>query len=286
MRTIAYGLLALGVVLPAGFGAIAPADAQETEAELPIAVQMYTLRDFGTLEERMAAVEAAGVGAIETVGTQDVTADELNALLGAHGLEVVSSHTQLAALREDLSAVVEFNRAVGNRTITVPFLAEDQRPTDEAGWRALGEELNGFAEELAAEDMRLAYHNHAFEMVTFGGEETALEIMLDAAPTVLAQIDVAWVARADLDPADYLGRFDGRVFAIHAKDNAPEGEAEDQRGFAALGEGVLNWATILPAAEAAGVEWYIIEHDQPLDAGAVVQTGADFLRAELPGAAE
>ncbi len=80
-----------------------------------------------------------------------------------------------------------------------------------------------------------------------------------------------------LAPVEYLGRFDDRVFAIHAKDNAPEGEAEDERGFKALGEGTLDWAAILPAAEEAGAQWYIIEHDQPLDAAEVVMTGATFL---------
>ena len=46
--------------------------------------------------------------------------------------------------------------------------------------------------------------------------------------------------------------------------------------------GTLDWATILPAAEDAGVDWYIIEHDQPLDAPAVVKTGAVFLTENLP----
>ena len=29
-----------------------------------------------------------------------------------------------------------------------------------------------------------------------------------------------------------------------------------------IGSGNLNWGKILPAAEAAGVEWFIIEQDQ------------------------
>ncbi len=256
--------------------------AARSPSELPIAVQMYTLRDHGPLEERFAAVQAAGVTAVETVGTHDVTADELNALLSEYGLEVVSSHTQLAALRDDLNAVVEFNKAVGNDTIVVPYLTEEMRPTDADGWRELGEELGGFAADLGQEGMRLAYHNHDFEMQEFDGR-TALEIMLEAAgPEVLAQIDLAWVARGGHDPAEYLGLFDGRLFAVHAKDNAPEGQGEQERGFAAVGTGVLDWDTILPAAHEAGAEWYIIEHDLPIDAAEVVLTGATFLTENLP----
>ncbi|RVV96509.1 sugar phosphate isomerase/epimerase, partial [Mesobaculum littorinae] len=175
-------LLASAVALPAA--------AQDA---LPIAVQMYTLRDYGTLEEQLQAVEDAGVTAIETVGTHDVTAEEMTALLDEHGIEVISSHVQLDTLRDGIEDSVAFNKAIGNDTITVPYLAEEQRPTDAEGWQELGEELGGLAAELAAEDMRLAYHNHDFEMVDYDGR-TALELMFEAAgPELLAEIDLAWV---------------------------------------------------------------------------------------------
>lgn len=280
--TIAYPALLGGLAAVLATGAMAQ---DPRTAELPIAVQMYTLRDHGTLDEQMAAVQAAGVTAVETVGTQGVTAEELSALLDQYGLEAISTHAQLADLRADPQAVIDFNKAIDNDVITVPFLAEDDRPADAAGWTALGEELAALSDTLRAEDMVLAYHNHAFEMVEFDGR-TALEIMMEAAGgDVLAELDLAWVARGGLDPVEYLARFDGRVFAIHAKDNAPEGEAPDERGFKALGQGTLDWAAILPAAEEAGAQWYIIEHDQPIDAAEVVLTGATFLTKNLPDSA-
>lgn len=270
-RTTALGaLLASAVALPA-----------VAQDALPIAVQMYTLRDYGSLEEQLQAVEDAGVTAIETVGTHDVTAEEMTTLLEEYGIEVISSHVQLDALREGVEDSVEFNKAIGNDTITVPYLAEEQRPTDAEGWRELGEELAGIAEDLAEEDMRLAYHNHDFEMVEYDGQ-TALEIMFEAAgPEVLAQIDLAWVDRGGHDPAEYLRSMGDRVFAVHAKDNAPEGENEDQLGFAAVGAGTMEWPGILEAADEVGAEWYIIEHDMPADAAGVVAEGASFLKDHL-----
>lgn len=270
-------LLAISLSTPTGVFA-----QDRTTAQLPIAAQMYTLRDYGTLDEQLGAVQAAGVTAVETVGMQDTDAETLKSLLDKHGITAISTHAQLADLRSDVDAVVAFNKAIGNNVIVVPYLPEEERPTDAAGWVTLGEELAGLNEKLKAEGMTLAYHNHDFEMAQFDGR-TALEIMMEAAgEDVMAELDLAWVARGGLDPVEYLGRFDDRVFAVHAKDNAPEGEAEDERGFKALGQGTLDWATILPAADAAGVDWYIIEHDQPLDAPAVVKTGAEFLTANLP----
>lgn len=274
--------LAVGATALLLFNTTDTANAQGASAsKLPIAVQMYTLRDFGSLEEQLAAVNRAGISAIETVGTQHVTAEELNALLDEHALEVVSSHVPLDDLRNRLDETVAFNQAVGNNTLTLPYLAEDARPRDAAGWQALGEELGDIAAELDNEGFRLAYHNHDFEMEIYDGK-TALEHLFNAAGSdLLAELDVAWVARGGLDPVEYVSRFDGQLFAVHAKDNAPEGTAEDEGGFATLGEGVLDWDSILPAIEAAGVEWYIIEHDMPLDAEAVITEGNRFLEEKL-----
>lgn len=277
---ILRGMLAGTSLLAVSVGGAFAQD-RETGA-LPIAVQMYTLRDAGTLDEQLAAVQAAGVTAVETVGMQDTDAETLKAALDKHGITTISTHAQLADLRDNLDAVVAFNKAIGNTTITVPFIKPEERPTDAAGWTALGTELKGISDKLKAEGMVLAYHNHDFEMAQIDGR-TALEIMMEAAgPDVQTELDLAWVARGGLDPVEYLARFDDRVFAIHAKDNAPEGEAVDEKGFKALGEGTLDWTTILPAAEGAGVDWYIIEHDMPLDAPAVVKTGAEFLTTNLP----
>jgi len=259
-----------------------PAFAAETGgAEKPIAVQMYTLRNAGTLDQQLKIVHDAGVHAVETVGTQNVSAAELKQLLDKYGIKAISSHTALADLRNDLDKVVAFNRAIGNTTLVVPYLDSKDRPTDAAGWAALGKELGRISERVRAKGMRLAYHNHDFELVDFDGR-TALELLFEAAgPDLQTELDLAWVARAGYDPVRMLEKFRGRLFAVHAKDNAPEGQAEDEGGFAALGQGVLDWSAILPAASAAGVHWYIIEHDQPRDPAKVIQTGADYLREHL-----
>lgn len=282
LRGLLAGTSMLAVAVLGATGATA--QDRETGA-LPIAVQMYTLRNSGTLDDQLAAVQAAGVTAVETVGMQDTDAGTLKAALDKHGIAAISTHAQLADLRDNLDAVIAFNKAIGNTMLVVPFIKPEERPTDAAGWVELGEELKAISDKVQAEGMTLAYHNHDFELVEIDGR-TALEIMMEAAgPDVQAQLDLAWVARGGFDPAEYLARFDDRVFAVHTKDNAPEGEAADEKGFKALGEGTLDWATILPAAEEAGVDWYIIEHDMPLDAPAVVKTGADYLTANLPAEA-
>ncbi|RVT76181.1 sugar phosphate isomerase/epimerase [Agrobacterium sp. CNPSo 2736] len=271
--------MAFVVGLAAGFAN--PVFADDSKV-LPIAAQMYTLRNSGTLEEQLAILNRAGVSAVETVDMQKVSAGELNTLLEKHKIKVISSHVPIDKLRGNLDEVITEQKAVGNPVVTVPFLKPEDRPKDAAGWTAFGKELGGYADKLSAAGLSMAYHNHDFEMVKFDSK-TALELLLDAAgPKLQAEVDVAWVARSGNDPAEFLGTLKGKVFAIHAKDNAPAGTAENERGFATLGTGVLDWKTILPAAKHAGAKWFILEHDLPLDAEAVVTKGNAFLNEHLP----
>jgi len=262
-----------------------PAFAHDVDdPQRPIAVQMYTLRNAGSIEQQLKIVHDAGVHAVEMAGTQNVSALELKQLLDKYSIKVVSFHVLLTDLRKDLDGVVTYNRSIGNTMLVVPYLFEDSRPTDAAGWTALGQELGRLGKQLHDKGMRLAYHNHNFELVDFNGT-TGLELLFAAAgPDLQSELDLAWVARAGLDPVVMLEKLQGHVFAVHAKDNAPKGQAEDEGGFAAVGQGVLDWPSILPTAAAGGVQWYIVEHDQPRDPAKVIQTGADYLREHLPAA--
>ncbi len=277
MKALVHGTAGLVLLLAA-----LPAFAVEAAStQQPIAVQMYTLRDAGSLEQQLKIVHDAGVHAVETVGTQNASAAELKQLLDRYSIRAVSSHVPLAELRSNLDGVVTFNRSIGNTTLVVPYLDKKDRPSDAAGWTALGQELGRIAKQVRGKGMRLAYHNHDFELADFDGR-TGLELLFAAAgPDLQTELDLAWVARAGLDPAVMLAKFRGHVFAVHAKDNAPKGQAQDEGGFAAVGQGMLDWNAILPAAAAAGVHWYIIEHDQPREPAKVIQTGADYLREHL-----
>ncbi|MDO5643878.1 MAG: hypothetical protein Q4G26_16010, partial [Paracoccus sp. (in: a-proteobacteria)] len=93
---LARRLLAGASFLAVSLTATATIAQQRDTGELPIAVQMYTLRDAGTLEEQLAAVQAAGVTAVETVGMQGTDAETLKSLLDAHGIEAIATHASLA----------------------------------------------------------------------------------------------------------------------------------------------------------------------------------------------
>lgn len=254
-----------------------------SNSSLPIAVQLYTLRNLTLpFAELLAEVAAIGYKGVETTSNHGCTVDEMRALLDKNQLQVASAHVGLPLLEADLDSVIAFNKGVGNTTLVVPWIPEAARSTDSSGWQALGHKLNGFGQRCADAGMRLLYHNHAFEMVEIEGKLGIDWLLSGAEPQNLGfEIDLAWVERGGQSGVQLLNRYVGRCPRIHCKDLAPKGENEDQMGFADVGHGTLDWSALLPAAKAAGAEWYIVEHDLPKEPLVSVKRSFEFLKKQL-----
>lgn len=248
-------------------------------APLPLAVQLYSLRNLPhSLDEQLAQVAALGYRGVETLHDHGLSAAELGDLLQKHGLEAVSTHVALQKLESDLDGVIDFHRAIGNPVLAIPALPEARRPGDGDGWQKLGAQLGEIGARVTAEDMRLVYHNHAFEMEQFDGRLALDWLLAGAGEHLQWEPDLAWVVRGGGDPLALLRRYAGRCPRVHIKDLAPAGEGEDEKGFADVGYGTLDWQALLPAARAAGAEWYIVEHDLPRDALRTIQRSITYLQ--------
>lgn len=248
-----------------------------------IAVQMYTLRDVGSLEEQFSMAQRSGYHAVELVGTQGVDSYEMNRLLTAHQLDAMAAHVQLTDLRNDLNSVIRFNQAIENTVVIMPWLAAEDRPTTAQGWISLGRELDEIGKTLRHNGMLLAYHNHDFEMKKYDGK-LALEWILEGshADNLQLELDAAWVARGGQDPAKLIKQWRKRIFSLHVKDNSGIGTHDDEFNFTVVGDGIMSWQDeILPAAQKAGVQWYVVEHDLPADAEAVITEANQYLTGFL-----
>ena len=81
------------------------------------------------------------------------------------------------------------------------------------------------------------------------------------------------------DPVELLERARGRVPLVHVKDFRIAG-AE----FCAVGDGNVDYAARRPAAEAAGVEWLLVEQDEA-DGPALEAAARSFAALARIGAA-
>ena len=228
-------------------------------SKIPVAVQLYTLReetekDFvGTLRK----VAEIGYAGVEFAGYGGLSAREMKALLDELGLKPAGAHAGIEALETDLSAVIDYQLAIGNPYVGCPGLPEDRRK-DAASWKRTAAQLTAIGEECARQGLVFYYHNHAIEFECFDGE-TGFDILFgNSDPRFLKmQPDLYWLKKGGADPVATIDKYAGRIPLVHIKDMANDAEGS----FAEIGEGILDWPNIFAAAERAGVEWYIVEQD-------------------------
>ena len=228
-------------------------------SKIPIAVQLYTLRDetardfAGTLHK----VAQFGYAGVEFAGFGGLSAGEVKGLLDDLQLRPAGAHVAIEALEQELASVIDFQLAIGNRYIVCPWMPEERRG-DAAGWRQAAQALAAIGAECARHGLVLCYHNHDFEFARFDGE-SGLDLLYGAAPArdLQAELDLYWVKKGGEDPVAYINMLSGRLPLLHLKDMADDPE----RGFSEVGNGILDWPAIFAAAQAAGVQWYIVEQD-------------------------
>ena len=227
--------------------------------DLPIALQMYTVRDdaardfAGTLRR----VAEIGYRSVELAGYGDLTAAELRKVLDDLGLRVAGSHAGIDALETSLERVIEDNRVLGNQYVVCPYLPAERRQ-DASAYREVANALTEIGARLKQAGLQFAYHNHDFEFQWFDGA-SGYDIMMESSDPDLVQIelDTFWVKRAGQDPAAYLRKYAGRVPLIHLKDMT-EGPNPT---FAEVGEGTMDFQAIFAEAETAGAQFYVVEQD-------------------------
>lgn len=246
----------------------------------PLGIQLYTLRLWDVpLQEKLAAVAAAGYQGVEPFGPLEPPAAEYAVLLKQAGLRVCSTHVGLAALQSDLEGVVQYHAALGNDTLVVPHIAAGERPTNKEDWQGFGKMLDELGARARALGARLLYHNHDFEMVKYDGR-TALQWMVDAAaPENLGlEIDAGWVVDGGADPIALLNEYAGRVPRLHAKEAFAGGVFAEDAADKDLGDGIVDWDAVLKTAAETGVEWVVAEHDGPSNPLLSLQRSAEFLK--------
>lgn len=228
-----------------------------------ISYQLYCSRNFPPLADTCKMLAAAGYTQVEGFGGLFDDLDALKAAVDDAGLAMTSSHINLAMVREDPAQAIKIAQTMGFKKAFVPFVMPDDRPTDDAGWRAFGQQLVEMGKPLQDAGIMFGWHNHDFELVALPSGARPLELMAQAGLTL--ELDLGWVARAGEDPAKWVAKYADQIAAVHVKDIATAGDCTDEDGWADVGHGTLDWASIHAACAAAGVSHYVVEHDNPND---------------------
>ena len=70
------------------------------------------------------------------------------------------------------------------------------------------------------------------------------------------QLDLFWITKAKAVPFTYFEKYPGRFKSFHVKDMDEEGK------FSPVGEGSIDFSSILKEKEKAGMLYYFVEQDR------------------------
>lgn len=228
-----------------------------------IGLQLYTVREetardmLGTLR-RLAEM---GYPAVEFAGYGGVPVPEVRAVLDECGMRAIGAHVSLNNWEQRPDETIAELKTLGCSYAVVPYLPAERRQNARQVEGLCGH-FNRWAEHCAAEGLNFAYHNHAFEWEPVEGRLLWERLLEGTDPALVGlELDLYWIQYAGYDPLTIL-REVGRAKLVHVKDMA----ADESRVDVPVGEGRLPWQQLLPAAREAGVEWYIVEQDNPRSA--------------------
>jgi sugar phosphate isomerase/epimerase len=227
--------------------------------------QLYSARNISELAPFFPELKRLGYTQVEGYGAIFEDVDDLALALEANRLRMPTSHFGLDQL-QDISATLKIARRLGINTLICPFVPPQQRSSGNLGWQQLAQILKRLGNTYANEGLNLGWHNHDFEFTPTAEGAMPIDLILEGAPDIVWQCDVAWVAKSGQDPLYWIERHAARIASVHVKDIAPAGQNLDEDGWADLGEGVLDWQGLFKTIREKTVcNSFVLEHDNPGD---------------------
>ncbi|MBC8102220.1 MAG: sugar phosphate isomerase/epimerase [Cytophagales bacterium] len=212
-------------------------------------------QDFWGTMERVAAIGYQGIEGTPGALLEGDVGENLQRFHDL-GLQVLTVSASRERLQTDLSGIVAEAKSLQAPRATVWWgpcetresVLQDAALYNEAGAR------------LAAEGIKLCYHNHEHEYRTAFNGVCAMDILAEHTDpsSVFFELDIAWITFGGADPVAVLRRMADRTPAIHIKDLF----ALSERGqFTAVGTGVVKVKESIQVARETGIEWMVIEQD-------------------------
>jgi sugar phosphate isomerase/epimerase len=222
-----------------------------------VGLQLYTIREecerdlAGTLRR----VGAQGYDGVELFNLHGEQPETVRAWLDEAGLVAAGRHARLEVLEEELSPLANELVVLGTDRVALSWV--DPEWLDDAD--ALVQRIEAAARAVRDAGLRLGFHNHWSELRPLDGGATFLDLLRRLPADLLwLELDLGWVWHAGADPIAELERTNGRCPLVHVKDYA----SREGRDDVPVGDGIVGYEAVLPAALKAGAEWLIVEEDE------------------------
>ncbi|MBE5904584.1 MAG: sugar phosphate isomerase/epimerase [Pseudobutyrivibrio sp.] len=256
------------------------------EKKLPVGIQVYGLRDLlentpENFKSVMAKVKEMGYDGVELAGLYGLEPEFVKKTLDEVGLTPISAHVAFQEMMDDIDKVIADYSVIGVKYLVMPYMAEEYRPANPAGFKEFLPLLNEVGEKIHKAGMTFLYHNHDFEFVKLENGKWGYDEMFDAIPAenLQSELDTCWCDVATGEAPEFIKKYTDRIPVVHLKDYIKKGEVKNMYkligideeesagdtgyfGFRPVGFGQMIWEPVLAAAMEANAQWVIVEQDE------------------------
>jgi sugar phosphate isomerase/epimerase len=253
---------AAALARPSPLVALADAAGRQDKKRIPIALQLYSVRDVAERDFDGALKQAAEMGfeGVEFAGygKYGKDPDGLRKLLDDLKLKAAGTHLRADNfVGEKLTQTIDFHKAIGCRFLIVPG---DRRIIHPEESKTFAEFMTRTAEALKAEGLFSGYHNHTQEFAKVDGDKTWFDLFAErTSRDVILQQDMGHTMAAQVDPTAIVKKYSGRIKTTHIK-NRPA-QSSGKKPF--VGEDNFDWKAYLTTCyDVGGTEWFTLEQEE------------------------
>ncbi len=224
-----------------------------------IRAHLKTIEDF---EVSCQKIKEIGYKLVQISGTP-LPAKEMREVLDKYGLEVVCSHRKFHEFMENLDEIIEYNKTLGAELCGIGSMPPEALETCESLTQFITD-ANRVGAELRKEGLYFGYHNHAKEYGKMEDGKLIMDRLIEEtdSESFYFIFDTYWALVGGKCPVDEIERLGKRLMLVHFKDYCVDRFDSKTALMTEIGNGNLNWDKIIPACEAAGVRWAVVEHDK------------------------
>lgn len=229
-------------------------------------LNLYSIRNYLDTEEHFLeaakALKQMGYSYIQYSGGA-FDADRIARVSEASGLPVVLTHVPMDRILNDTQALMAEHQKFGCKNIGLGAMPPDAI-ADEVRCKSMIEQLNRAGEIMEQNGFSFFYHHHHFEFYKHGGQ-TVFDYIIENAPHINFTLDTYWLQYGGVDIGTTIDRLKGRICCVHLKDYMINHSSEGVGGFvpvfAPVGDGNIDFASLISRMHAAGAQYYLVEQD-------------------------
>lgn len=226
-------------------------------------LQLWTVKEDMSKDAKGVLKQIAGFGYKQIEGFEGgkgifwgLTPTEFKQHMDDLDMSFISSHCNI---NKDFEKKAADAASIGMKYLICPYLGPQKTVDD---YKKAADNFNAKGDICKKNGIRFAYHNHGYSFKELEGKMPQ-DVMMDNTNPELVdfEMDIYWVVTGGADPVKYMEKYKNRFRLGHVKDRKKGAAPTDQDASCIVGEGSIDYPSLLHTAKKNGMEYFIVEQE-------------------------